>query len=194
MHTKRHVESQERYSNFFQNLLFPNAPFSIKVLCNDCIICQLNKPLPHQTQITKKQDSKGRSLYFNHRITFDTKDPISRSSEGNSYIMIKVDAFTHYIALDPVPYCNAYVAYTTLYEQSIAKIGLPEILVTNNGTELIHNKIITLCHLYNIKHKTRTSHAPWTNRLIEGMNSSLQEYLRCIINGDNKNTPNGHQM
>ena len=98
--------------------------------------------------------------------------------------MVIVDAFTHYVALNPVPHCNAYFAYTTLYEHWIAKFGLPEILVTENGTEFINNEIITLCHLYNIKHKPRTSHAPWTNGLVEGMNRSLQEYLRCIINGN----------
>ena len=47
--------------------------------------------------------------------------------------MVIVDALTHYVALNPVPHCNAYFAYTTLYE---------------------------------------------------GMNRSLQEYLRCIINGN----------
>ena len=41
-----------------------------------------------------------------------------------------------------------------------------------------------MCHLYKIKHKTRTSHAPWTNGLVEVMSRSLQEYLRCIINGN----------
>ena len=98
--------------------------------------------------------------------------------------MVIVDAFTHYVALNPVPRCNAYYAYTTLYEHWIAKFGLPEILVTDNGTEFINNEIITLCHLYHIKHKPRTSHALWTNGLVEGMNRSLQEYLRCIINGN----------
>ena len=98
--------------------------------------------------------------------------------------MVIVDAFTHYVALNPVPHCNAYYAYTTLYEHWIAKFGLPEILVTDNGTEFINNEIITFCHLYNIKHKPHTSHAPWTNGLVEGMNRSLQEYLRCIINGN----------
>ena len=98
--------------------------------------------------------------------------------------MVIVDAFTHYVALNPVPHCNAYYAYTTHYEQWIAKFGLPEILVTDNGTEFINNEIITLCHLHNIKHKPRTSHATWTNRLVEVMNRSLQEYLRCIINGN----------
>ena len=181
---KGHSGSEKTYSNFIQNFYFPNAPIWIKVLCNDCIVCQLNKPYPNQKQIAPKQDFKGQSLYFNHRISFDTKGPISPSSEGNSYIMVIVDAFTQYVALNPVPHCNAYYAYTTLYEHWIAKFGLPEILVTDNGTEFINNEIITLCHLYNIKHKPRTSHAPWTNGLVEGMNRSLQEYLRCIINGN----------
>ena len=39
-------------------------------------------------------------------------------------------------------------------------------------------------YLYNIKHKPFTSHAPWTNGLVEVMNRSLQKYLRCIINGN----------
>ena len=181
---KGHSGSEKTYSNFIQNFYFPNAPIWIKVLCNDCIVCQLNKPYPNQKQIAQKQDFKGQSLYFNHRISFDTKGPISPSSEGNSYIMVIVDAFTHYVALNLVHHCNAYYAYTTLYEHWIAKFGLPEILVTDNGTEFINNEIITLCHLYNIKHKPRTSHAPWTNGLVEGMNRSLQEYLRCIINGN----------
>ena len=81
--------------------------------------------------------------------------------------MVIVDAFTH---------------YTTLYDHWIAKFGLPEILVTENGTEFIKNEVITLCHLYNIKHKPPKPHAPWANGLVEGMNRSLQEYLRCIIN------------
>ena len=49
---------------------------------------------------------------------------------------------------------------------------------------LIYEIIITLCQFYNIKHKPRTSHAPWTNGLNEGMNRLLQEYIRCIINGN----------
>ena len=182
--TKGHSGSEKTYSDFIQNFYFPNAPIWIKVLCKDCITCQLNKLYPNQKQISQKQDLKGQSLYFNHRISFDTKRPISPSSEGNSYIMVIVDAFTHYVALNPVPHCIAYYAYTTLYKRWIANFGLPELLVTDNGTEFINSENITLCHLYNIKHKLRTSHAPWTNGLVEGMNRSLQEYLICIINGN----------
>ena len=120
----------------------------------------IKQTIPNQKQIAEKQDFKGQSLDFNHRISFDTKGPILRSSEGNSYIIIIVDAFTHYVALNPEPHCNAYDAYTTLYQYWIAKFGLHEILVTDNGTEIINNEIIALCLLYNLKHKLRTSPAP----------------------------------
>ena len=68
LHTKGHPGSEKTYSNFIQNFYFPNAPIWIKRLCNDCIICQLNKPDPNQKQIAEKQEFKGHSLYFNHRI------------------------------------------------------------------------------------------------------------------------------
>ena len=71
--------------------------------------------------MTEKQDFREQNLYFNHRISFDTKGPISPSSERNSYIMVVVDAFTH-VTLNPVPNCNPYYNYTTLYEHWIVII------------------------------------------------------------------------
>ena len=130
--TLNDIQDQKRHILTFSKI--SNAPIRVEVLCNDCIICQLNKPYPNQKQIAEKQNFKGQSLYFYHRVSFDTKGPISPSSEGNSYIMVIFDAFTHYVALNPVPHCNAYYAYTTLYEHWIAKFELPEILVTDNGT------------------------------------------------------------
>ena len=47
--------------------------------------------------MAEKQDFKGQSFHFNHRISFDTKRPIPQSSEENSYTMIKFDKFTHYV-------------------------------------------------------------------------------------------------
>ena len=149
---KGHSGSEKTYSNFIQNFYFPNAPIWIKYYAMTAIVCQLNKTLPKsKTNSTKNKILKDKVctlIIVSHLIL---KDQFHPSSEGNSYIMVIVDAFTHYVALNPVPHCNAYYAYTTLYEHWIAKFGLPEILVTDNGTEFINNEIITLCHLYNIK-------------------------------------------
>ena len=92
-------------------------------------------------------------------------------------------AFTHYVALNPVPHCNTYYSNTSLYKHWIAMFGLPKILVTDKGYEYINIEIITLCHLHTMKRKPRKSHAPWTNSLVDGMNRSPQEYLKYIIIG-----------
>ena len=83
------------------------------------------------------------------------KSPTLPFSEGSSYIIVIVDAFTHFLALEPAPNRNVFYSYTTLYEQRIAKLGLPEILVTDNGTQSANNELITLLHLYIFKHKPR---------------------------------------
>ena len=41
--------------------------------------------------------------------------------------MVIVDAFTHYLALNPVSHCSGHYVYTTLE----AKFGLPEIFVSD---------------------------------------------------------------
>ena len=71
-------------------------------------------PFSQQKKPAEKQDFKEQSLCFNHRISFDTKGSISPSSERNSYIMVIVDVFTHYVALNSATLCNDYSAYITL--------------------------------------------------------------------------------
>ena len=52
-------------------------------------------------------------------------------------MMIKADAFTHYVALNPVPHSNANYAFTTLYEHWIANIEFAE---TSRITEQIYKQ------------------------------------------------------
>ena len=73
-------------------MYFPNAPMWVEVLCNDCITCQPNKLFSYKKKAVT-QDFKGKSLYFNHKNSFETKGPITLSSVGNSSIIVVRDAF-----------------------------------------------------------------------------------------------------
>ena len=110
LNTKRHAGSEKTYSKNLRSKCTNLDQSIMKRLHN----IPTKKTYPHLIQIAEKQDFEGKSLCFNHRISFDTKGPISPSSEGNSFIMIVVDAFRHYVALNPVPHCNAHYAYTTI--------------------------------------------------------------------------------
>ena len=75
------------------------------------------------------------SPYFNHRISINTKRPISSSSDGISYVNVIVDAFTRFVVLHPSPRKDASNALIVLFDHKIFKIGIPDILVTDNGNE-----------------------------------------------------------
>ena len=76
-----------------------------------------------------------------------------------------VVALTDYLAVNPVPYCKAYYAYTTLYEYWVVKLGLLNTLATDKGTEFNNYDFITLYLLYNYRHRSRISHAQLAGQL-----------------------------
>ena len=89
------------------------------------------------------------SPYFNHRISFDTKGPISPSSDGNSYVYVIVDAFTDYVVLHPSSSkSDANNALTMLFDHWIVKFGISDILVTDNGNEYINGEFAQFCHTH----------------------------------------------
>ena len=121
------------------------------------------------------------SLYFNHRISMDTKGPISPSSDGNSNVYVIVDAFTHYIILLPSLKNDAPNALTVLFEDWIVKIGMPEILVTVNEIEYINGEFTLFCRTYNVQFKPRTPYAPWSNGIVENSNPQLNTFLCTVL-------------
>ena len=78
------------------------------------------------------------SPYFNHRISMDTKAPIYPSSDGNSYVYVIEDTFTHYVVLYPSTKNDATNALNVLLDHGIVKLGIPDILATDNGNKYIN--------------------------------------------------------
>ena len=83
----------------------------------------------------------------------DTKGPISPSSDGNSYVYVIVDAFTHYVVHRPSLQNDATNALTALFDHWIVKFGIPDILVTDNGNEYSNGEFAHFCRTYNVQFK-----------------------------------------
>ena len=86
-----------------------------KKLTQDSLNCQTSKSSPNFL-IAPQQPFLEVSPYFNYRITMDTKSPISPSSDGNFCIYVIVEAFTHYVVLQPSPKNDAANAFTVLFD------------------------------------------------------------------------------
>ena len=120
------------------------------------------------------------SPYFNHRISMDTKGPISPPSDDNSYVYVIVDAFTHYVVFHPSPKNDATNALNVLFCHWIVKFGIPDILVTDNGNEYINGEFPHFCRTYIVQFKPRTLYAPWSNGLVENSDRQLNTFLQTV--------------
>ena len=125
---------------------FPNLTTWIKKLIADSIQCQTNKVFANTKTKSKQEQLATTKTYFNEMILIYTKGPINPTSEGNNYIFVIVDAFSHYVTIMRTPKNNAYYAYAALLEHWFMKFGLPEEIRSDNGSEYINTE---LTHLRN---------------------------------------------
>ena len=157
--------------------LFSNTRTWIANLKQDCLNCQTSKTMPNLL-MAPQQPLLEVSPHFNHRISMDTKNPISPTSDGNSYVYIFVDAFTHYVVLHPSPVNDLPNALNVLFDLWIVEFGIPDILVTDNGNKYFNGEIILFCRIYNVQFKPSTPYAPWSDGLVENSNCQLKTILK----------------
>ena len=101
------------------------------------------------------------------------KCPISPSSNGNSYVYVIVDAFTHYIVLHPSPKNYAANALIVLFDHWIVKFGIPDILVTD---EFFNGGFTDFCRIYNVQFKPETPYATTCSGVVENSNRQLIKF------------------
>ena len=153
----------------------------IAIFLQDCLNCQTRKSMP-KLLMTPQQPFLEVSPYFNHRISMDTKSPISPSSDGNPYVFVIVDAFTHYVVHHPSHKNDATHALTVFFDHWIVQFGIPDNLVTVFGNEYINGEFAHFCSMYNVQFKPPTPSAPWSNDgLVENSNRQLNTFLPTVL-------------
>ena len=142
--------------------------------------------MPNKQNVCKYENIKqtkttSNNKNFNELIMSDTKGPINPTSEGNNYIFVIVDAFSHNVTIMCAPQNDAHYAFTALFEHWFMKFGLPEEIKSDNGSEYINAELTHLCNYFEIKFKPSTTYAPWTNGLVEGTNRIIGHFIRTLL-------------
>ena len=109
-----------------------------------------------------------KAAHFSYRISMDTKRPIAPSSHGNSYVLVIVDALSHFVVTNPALHISPKDAIQALLFHWITNFVPPQYLVTDRGTEYINQDMTQICSLFvilTILHLLRTHPLDkWFNR------------------------------
>lgn len=106
------------------------------------------------------------------RVHADHLGPFIKSTRGNSYILVFVDALTKFVTLYPVRSTTSKEA-AMVFKHFIDRYGSPKVIVTDRGTAFTADEFEEFCSKRGIKHHLTSSKWAQANGQVERVNRTL---------------------
>ena len=115
-------------------------------------------------------------------LQIDILGPYSVSSDGHTAVLSVIDRLTSYVWLYPLKTCSSDVIANKLFKV-FADIGIPKILISDNGTNLVSKTMQEMAGRLGIKHIHVAPYHSQSNGKIERAHRTIQDNLRALLCG-----------
>ncbi|KAJ8376080.1 hypothetical protein SKAU_G00066600 [Synaphobranchus kaupii] len=162
---------------------WPGVKKAVEDYCRSCPDWQQVVPRPHQkSPLIPLPIISGPFS----RIGMDLVGPLPRSSRGHQYILVVLDYATRYPEAIPL---------RTMATKGIARelmllfsrVGLPEEILTDQGTPFMSRIMRDLCQLMKVTQLRTSVYHPQTDGLVERFNQTLKKMLKKTMEADGRN-------
>ncbi|XP_003241242.1 uncharacterized protein K02A2.6-like [Acyrthosiphon pisum] len=143
---------------------WPSLDLDIETLAKNCAVCVTFRPEPAKTMLTKWPQS---TRVF-ERIHADYAGPIN-----NKMYLILTDSFSKWPEIFEVSKADTHNTIEKLKE-TFSRYGLPDTIVTDNGTPFTSGEFSEFCELNSIKHLTSPPWHPSSNGAAENAVKSFK--------------------
>jgi hypothetical protein len=144
-----------------------------------CISCQKNSGK------MKKETMPLQPITIEEPFTqwgLDVIGPINpKSNKGHSYILTATDYFTKWKEAVALKKVDSEELITFLKDNILSRFGVPEKLITDNGSIFIGSKFTKFCGEYGIIMGQSSNYYPQGNGLVESTNKTLIQILKKTI-------------
>ncbi|XP_015081343.1 uncharacterized protein K02A2.6-like [Solanum pennellii] len=106
----------------------------------------------------------------------------STVSNGHKFILVVIDYFTKCVEANSYKSVTKKVVVNFVRNNLICRFGLPDSIITDNGTNLNIHLMKEICERLKITHQNFTTHRPPMNEAVEVANKNIKKILRNIIN------------
>lgn len=159
-----------------QYFWWPGLDKEIENFVNNCDTCKSVAKQPEKVPLIKFNEAN----YVYERIHMDFLGPF----KGKMFLVI-VDAFSKWPEIFIMGKTDAESTLDKLRE-CIARFGLPKLIITDNGSQLISDKFEEFCKLNLIKHRTSPPYHPATNGLAENAVGSVKRGIEKLSKMQNR--------
>ena len=103
------------------------------------------------------------------------------TSNGHRFILVAIDYFTKWVEATSHKSVTKKVVDDFVKNNIICRFGIPESIITDNGTNLNSDLMRSMCEKFKISHRNSTAYRPQMNGAVEAANKNIKRILRKMI-------------
>lgn len=116
-------------------------------------------------------------------VAADMMGTFPPSRNGFKYVLVQQDLITKWVDCIPLRSATGKRLRHSFYELIINRWGIPQVLLTDNGTEFTYNTLRSLAQSFNIFHVTTPPYHPQA-KPVESVNWVFKTMMVSFINKD----------
>lgn len=177
--TAAHGGFQKTLRRIASKYVWPNMVICVRRYVQECGICKGIKPV-NATVRTPMGEARLPDTPW-QTITLDYIGPLPLSKKRrNRWLLVVMDHFSKYVLLYPMTVASAEATAKFLEEQICLKYGVPERVVSDNGSQFRSRIFQDFCDKYGIKWRPTPAYFPQANPT-EAVNKSVMNAIRTTI-------------
>ena len=175
-HSVIHQGQQKSVDLIASKYYWPELNSDVAAWVKACPQCQSCKVTRHNRQALQNYPSDPGRFKTIHA---DLVGPL-QESDGSRYILTIRDRGTGFLVSAPLPDKTAASVVTAFSHHYVAKFGVPQVIITDNGGEFIAHVFGELCEQLGVCHKTTTAYNPQAQGAIERVHRSMKTAFRAL--------------
>ena len=188
MHNKPlggHLGMNRTYERMKLFTTWPGMKQELEEYIKQCETCQKNKITQNKTKMPMKITTTPDVVW--EKCALDIVGPLNQTTEGNKYVLTFQDELSKYTLALPIKQQDAVTVAKVFVEEIALKFGIPQMILTDQGSNFMGEVFTNVCKLLKIKKLKCTAYHPQSNGSLERYHRVLVEYLRCFILEDQSN-------
>ena len=138
-----------------------------------CETCQKNKITQNKTKMPMKITTTPEVVW--EKCALDIVGPLSQTLEGNKCVLTFQDELSKFTLAIPIKQQDAMTIAKAFVEVVVLKFGIPQMILTDQGSNFMSEVFTNVCKLLKIKKIKCTAYHPQSNGILERYHRLLVE-------------------
>lgn len=183
-HNKAHLGFDKTLSSVKQRYFWPKMNEEIRKYCRQCLKCQTSKS--GNTNVTPPMGPQKPVEYPWQFITLDYVGPLPPSGKNrNTCMLVVTDVFSKFVLIQPFREAKAHSLAEFVENMLFNLFGVPEIILTDNGSQFTSHVFRNLLAAYHVSHWLTPAYHPQVNNT-ERVNRVITTAIRATIKKEHK--------